>query len=65
MTANKPRLKVMQVRGLIGCPGTQRETIKGLGLRGRHHSVVVENTPAIRGMIKKVMHLVKVEEVDE
>ena len=41
-----------------------RLTIKGLGLRGPGSSVVVANTPAFRGAVKKVMHLVTVEEVD-
>jgi len=60
-----PKLKVTQTRGVIGKPETQRKTLKGLGLRGRHSQVVVDNTPAMRGMVKKVMHLVTVEEVDE
>jgi len=37
---------------------------RGLGLRGPHTKVVVDNTPAFRGMIKKVLHLVTVEECD-
>ncbi len=65
MAVEKTKLKVTQLRGIIGRPPTQRLTLKGLGLRGRHHSVVVENTPAMRGMIKKVIHLVRVEDVDE
>ena len=65
MAVGKAKLKVTQIRGVIGRPDTQRRTLKGLGLRGRHSSVVVENTPAMRGMIKKVIHLVKVEEIDE
>ena len=58
------KLKVTQVRSGIGRPETQRRTLKGLGLRGPHKSVVVENTPSFRGMIKKVIHLVSVEETD-
>jgi large subunit ribosomal protein L30 len=58
------RLKVTQVRGLPGTQKRQRETIRGLGLRRVHHSVVVEDTPAIRGMIDKVKHLVSVETVE-
>lgn len=61
---HKPKLKVTQVRGVIGCPQDQRRTIRGLGLRGRHSAVVVDNNPAMRGMVKKVMHLVTVEECD-
>lgn len=38
------------------------ECVRGLGLRHRHHSVVVSDTPAIRGMIRKVGYLLKVEE---
>ncbi|MBX3270848.1 MAG: 50S ribosomal protein L30 [Sandaracinaceae bacterium] len=56
------KLKVTQTRSGIGRPETQRKTLKGLGLRGPHSEVVVENTPSFRGMIKKVMHLVHVEE---
>jgi large subunit ribosomal protein L30 len=60
----KPKLKVKQVRSGIGRPETQRLTLRGLGLRGPHSEVVVENTPSFRGMIKKVIHLVTVEECD-
>jgi len=56
---------VTQVRSLSGSTERQRLTLKGLGLRKRHHEVVVEDTPAIRGMISKVSHLVEVEEVEE
>lgn len=55
-------LKVTLARGLAGSQQKQRLSVKGLGLRRRHHSVVVEDTPAIRGMINKVKHLVVVEE---
>ena len=57
------KLKVTQIRSLSNRPWTQRLTIKGLGLHGPHSSVVVDNTPSFRGMIKKVIHLVTVEEV--
>lgn len=60
----KPKLQVTQVRSAIGRPGTQRETLRGLGLKGPHSQVVVDNTPSFRGMIKKVIHLVAVEETD-
>lgn len=65
MAWTTPKLKVTQIRGVIGRPATQRKTLKGLGLRGRHSEVIVENTPAMRGMIKKVMHLVKIEDINE
>ena len=60
----KSKLKVTQVRSGIGRPETQRLTLKGLGLRGPNSEVLVENTPSFRGMIKKVIHLVTVEETD-
>ncbi len=60
MTAAK--LKVTQLRSAIGRPEKQRKVLKGLGLRGPNSEVVVENTPSFRGMIKKVIHLVSVEE---
>jgi large subunit ribosomal protein L30 len=44
---------------------SQRRVLKGLGLRGPNTEVVVDNTPAFRGMVKKVLHLVQVEEVNE
>ena len=58
------KLKVTQTGSTIGKPQTQRRTIKGLGLGRLHKTVVVDNTPSFRGMIKKVIHLVKVEEID-
>ena len=58
------KLKVTQLKSLIGRPETQRRTLKGLGLRGPNTAVIVENTPSFRGMIKKVMHLVAVEETN-
>lgn len=63
MTANK--LKVTQIRSGIGRMYKQRRVLKGLGLHGPHTEVVVDNTPSFRGMIKKVLHLVQVEEVNE
>lgn len=60
----KPKLKVTQIRSGIGRPEQQRRTLKGLGLRGPHSAVVVDNTPSFRGMIKKVIHLVTVEETN-
>jgi len=62
--AIKPKLKVVQVRSGIGRQPKQREALKGLGLKGPNSAVVVDNTPAFRGAIKKVLHLVKVEETN-
>lgn len=57
------KLEVRQVHSTIGRPHPQERIVKGLGLRGPGSSVVVDNTPSFRGMIKKIMHLVKVKEV--
>ena len=58
------KLKVTQVRSLISQCRRNRAVVKGLGLSRIGKSVIVDNTPAFRGMIKKVIHLVKVEEAD-
>jgi len=58
------KLKVTQVRSGIGRPETQRRTLEGLGLRGPHRSVILQDTDAVRGMIRKVSHLVTVEAAD-
>ena len=63
MSAKK--LKVTQIRSGIGRMDKQRRILKGLGLRGPHSEVVVDNTPSFRGMVKKVLHLVEVEEINE
>ena len=55
------KLKVTLVGSAIGQTERQRQTLRGLGLRGRGKSVSVLDTPATRGMITKVNHLVKVE----
>lgn len=59
----KPFLKVRQTVSTIGKNQEMRKTIKGLGLRGPGSEVLVANTPSFRGMVKKVIHLLKVEEV--
>ncbi|MFY9527317.1 MAG: 50S ribosomal protein L30 [Candidatus Acidiferrales bacterium] len=55
-------LKIRWVRSSIGCPQNMRQTIRGLGLRRLHQIVERPDTPAIRGMVAKVHHLVEVEE---
>jgi large subunit ribosomal protein L30 len=55
---------VRQTRSVICRPHQQRAVLKGLGLRGIGSEVTVDNTPSFRGMVKKVLHLVTVEEVD-
>lgn len=59
------KLKVTQVRSRNSRPEKQRKTLTALGLRRLHHSVTHNDTPQIRGMIRKVQHLVDVEEVDQ
>ena len=58
------KLKVTLVRSGINRPEPQKLTIKGLGLTKLHKAVVLNDTPAIRGMIRKVSHLVKVEALE-
>jgi large subunit ribosomal protein L30 len=60
----KPKLRVTQKKSTIGQKYPMRDTLHGLGLRGPGDSVVVANTPSFRGAIKKVLHMVTVEEVD-
>lgn len=57
------RLKVTLKHSTIGRDQRQRATIRGLGLRKIGQSRTLENTPAVRGMVKRVLHLVDVEEV--
>jgi large subunit ribosomal protein L30 len=58
------RLKVTQTRSEIGGTSRQRDTLRSLGLKRMRDTVVKEDRPEIRGMIKTVTHLVAVEEVD-
>lgn len=58
------RLKVTQVRSEIGAKHNQRHSLRSLGLKRINDVVVKEDRPEIRGMIFKVNHLVKVEEVE-
>jgi len=65
--ASKPagsgkKIRVTLVKGLTATKHTHRATVRGLGLRHREHSVEVEDTPSVRGMINRVSYLVKVEE---
>jgi large subunit ribosomal protein L30 len=53
-------IKIKQVKSGIGYDRKQRATLRGLGLRRLSHVVQVEDTPAVRGMINKVRHLVVV-----
>jgi large subunit ribosomal protein L30 len=55
------KIKVTQVRSLSGRPDKHRRTIEALGLKHHQSSVIHDDTPAIRGMIQQVIHLVSVE----
>ena len=56
-------VKVTLTRSLIGYPKDQRATVKALGLTKIRSSVVKEDSPTLRGMLHKVAHMVKVEDV--
>jgi large subunit ribosomal protein L30 len=56
------KLEITLTRSLIGRPEDQRVTVNTLGLRKMHQTVVLDENPAIRGMINKVAHLVTVKE---
>ncbi len=57
------RLRVTQVRSAIGLPADQKATIRALGIKRMHQTVEQTDNPAVRGMLFKVRHLVKVEEL--
>ena len=57
-------LKVTLVKSMIGRPEKHRRVLRGMGLTKLHRTVVLEDTPAIRGMVHTVSHLVKAEEAD-
>lgn len=57
------KLRIKWVRSSIGHPKDQKATIKALGLRKLQRTVEHDDNPAIRGMIRKVVHLVQVEEI--
>ena len=57
-------LKVTQVRSVVGSKQTHKRTVRALGLKRIRDSRVHEDTPQIRGMVQKVQHLVRAEEVD-
>ncbi len=55
-------IKIKMIGSVIGCPEKQRATVRGLGLRRMHHVVERKDTPEIRGMVKKIPHLVTIVE---
>ncbi len=64
MAKETQKIKITQTRSIINRHHTQKDTIKALGLRRIRHSVVLTATPQILGMVNKVKHLVKTEELN-
>jgi large subunit ribosomal protein L30 len=62
MAKTEKTLKITQVRSAIGCPKDQKATVRALGLKRMHDTVTQADTPAVRGMVFKVKHLVRVDE---
>jgi large subunit ribosomal protein L30 len=56
-------LRITQIKSGIGFPADQKRTVRALGLKRMHHTVEQADSPAVRGMIFKVKHLVEVEEI--
>lgn len=59
---SEKKITVKLVKSIIGTKEDHRATVRGLGLRKLNSSAVLEDTPAVRGMIQKVQYLVKVED---
>ncbi len=57
------KIRITQVRSKNGKPGRQKRTLEALGIRKLNHSVEHEATPQILGMVRKIKHLVKVENI--
>jgi large subunit ribosomal protein L30 len=57
------KLRVTLLKSPYGTGRKHMATVKGLGLRRRHHTVELDDTPAVRGMINKVSYMLKFEEV--
>ncbi len=60
--ASKKTVKVTLIRSMHGRLTAHKACVSGLGLRRMHHTVEVEDTPSVRGMINKISYMVKVEE---
>lgn len=64
MSEGERMLKITLVRSLIGRPEKHRRTVRALGLKRLHHTVIHRDVPEIRGMIRQVQHLLRVEPWD-
>lgn len=60
--ADKKTIRIRQTRSPLGRPKDQHDTLRGLGLRRIRHEVEREDTPAVRGMVNKIPHLVEIVE---
>jgi len=58
------KLKVTLVKSFVGRPEKHRQILRGMGLTRMHRTVILDDTPPLRGMVNKVSHLVKMEEVE-
>jgi large subunit ribosomal protein L30 len=58
------KIKVVQTRSAIGRPQDQHQTLRGLGLTKIRKESILDDTPAVRGMIRKVAHLVQWQEIN-
>ena len=59
-TKTKRTITIKLVKGKVACNPNQRACLNGLGLKNREQVTTLENTPSVRGMIKRVLHLVEV-----
>lgn len=62
MAKKKETIKVTLVRSPIGAQPRHRECVRGLGLKRMNHTVELEDTPSVRGMVNKINYMVRVEE---
>ena len=65
VAAKPTRIRITQMRSGVGKPGTQRATLRALGLKHHQDSVIQPDNPAIRGMVFQVKHLVQVQDLAE
>ena len=59
------KIAITQIKSRINAPAVQKRTLDALGIHKMNHTVVKEATPDVLGMVKKVSHLVKVEQTNE
>ena len=58
------KIKITLVKSMVGKPEKHRQVLRGMGLTKLNKTVELENTQAIRGMLRKVIHMVRAEEID-